>query len=137
MSSRLVSRRDLEFVLYEMLDAGALCARPRFADHSRDTFDAALDLAEQIADDFFAPHNRKSDEHEPTFDGEHVTMIPEIGRALKAFINAGLLSAEHDYEYGGMQLPLTIANSRKQRALGDTGVSSKDRAGRNYPRSFG
>ena len=111
MPSKLVSRRDLQFVLYEMLDAGALCARPRFAEHSRETFDAALDLAEQIAEDFFAPHNRASDEHEPTFDGERVTLIPEIGRALKAFIDAGLLSAEHDEQYGGMQLPLTIAKS--------------------------
>jgi len=109
--SKLVSRRDLQFVLYEMLDAATLCARSRFADHSRETFDAALDLAQSIAEDFFAPHNRKSDEHEPTFDGEKVTLIPEIGVALKAFVAAGLMSAEHDYEVGGMQLPLTIAKS--------------------------
>ncbi|HEY4374912.1 MAG TPA: acyl-CoA dehydrogenase [Burkholderiales bacterium] len=111
MTSRLASRRDLEFVLYEMLDAGALCARPRFSDHSRATFDAALDLSERIAADFFAPHNRKGDEHEPSLDGERVRLIPEVGAALKAFIDAGLMAAEHDYEYGGMQLPLTVAKA--------------------------
>ena len=45
MSSKLLSRRDLAFVLYELLDADKLTTRPRFAEHSRETFDAAIDLA--------------------------------------------------------------------------------------------
>ena len=111
MSSKLLSRRDLAFVLYELLDADTLTSRPRFAEHSRETFDAALDLAEQIATDFFAPHNRKSDENEPTFDGERVTLIPEIAAAQKAFVEAGLMAAEHDAGYGGMQMPTVIAKA--------------------------
>ena len=111
MSSKLLSRRDLEFVLYELLDTETLSARPRFAEHSRETFDAALDLAEQIATDFFAPHNRKSDENEPVFDGEKVTLIPEIAAAQKAFVEAGLMAAEHDAEYGGMQMPTVVAKA--------------------------
>ena len=111
MESKLLNRRDLAFVLYELLDVASLTARTRYCDHSRETFDAALDLAEQIALDHFAPHNRKSDEHEPTFDGERVTVIPEIAAALKAFVDAGLMAAEHDYEYGGMQLPLAVAKA--------------------------
>ena len=66
---KIVNRRDLEFVLFELLDAEALTARPRFADHSRETFLAALDTAEAIAAEKFASHNRKADEHEPQFDG--------------------------------------------------------------------
>ncbi len=111
MSSKLLSRRDLAFVLYELLDTETLSARPRFAEHSRETFDAALDLAEQIAIDFFAPHNRKSDENEPVFDGEKVTLIPEIAAAQKAFVEAGLMAAEHDAEYGGMQMPTVVAKA--------------------------
>ena len=45
MSSKLLSRRDLDFVLYELLDTDKLTQRPRFADHSRETFTAAMDLA--------------------------------------------------------------------------------------------
>ncbi|MBL8376585.1 MAG: acyl-CoA dehydrogenase [Burkholderiales bacterium] len=111
MQSKLVSRRDLAFVLYELLEVEGLTARSRYADHSRETFDAALDLAEKVALEHFAPHNRKSDEEEPTFDGERVAIIPEVGAALKAFIDAGLMASEHDYEYGGMQLPLTVAKA--------------------------
>ena len=46
--------------------------RPRYAEHSRETFDAAIDLADD-RHRHFAPHNRAADPHEPTFDGERVT----------------------------------------------------------------
>jgi hypothetical protein len=42
MTSRLINLRDLQFVLYELLQVGALTERPRYADHSRETFDAAI-----------------------------------------------------------------------------------------------
>ena len=108
MSSRLLNRRDVEFMLYDWLDAEALARRPRFADHGRETFTAALDTAEQIATDLFAPHNKLSDQREPQFDGERVSVIPEVKRALDAFSAAGLMAAGQDYALGGMQLPLTV-----------------------------
>jgi butyryl-CoA dehydrogenase/acyl-CoA dehydrogenase len=106
--SLILSRRDLNFVLYEWLKAEELTQIPRFSDHSRETFDAALDTCEKIATDLFAPHNKKSDAQEPHFDGETVTIIPEVKTALKAFCEAGLMAAGQDYEYGGMQLPVTL-----------------------------
>jgi len=106
--SRLLSRRDVEFMLFDWLDVEALAARPRFSDHSRETFTAALDTAEQIATELFAPHNKLSDQQEPHFDGERVSVIPEVKRALDAFSAAGLMAASQDYAMGGMQLPLTV-----------------------------
>jgi alkylation response protein AidB-like acyl-CoA dehydrogenase len=104
-------RRDLNFLLYEWLGVESLTARERFAEHSRETFDAALDTAEKIAADYFAPHNKKSDANEPTFDGTRVHLIPEIKTAVDAFSAAGLLAAQHDADLGGMQLPATVANA--------------------------
>ena len=106
--SLILSRRDLNFVLYEWLKAEELSQIPRYADHSRETFDAALDTCEKIATDLFAPHNKKNDQHEPEFDGETVTIIPEVSTALKAFCEAGLMAAGQDYELGGMQLPVLV-----------------------------
>jgi len=65
MSSLLLSRRDLSFLLYEWLNVESLTSIPRYADHSRETFDAALDTCERIATDLFAPHNKKNDQQEP------------------------------------------------------------------------
>src|SRR4051794_26646776 len=111
MPSLLLSRRDLDFLLYEWLDVELLTKRARFADHSRETFDAVLDLSEQIATRHFAPHNKKADAQEPRFDGERVEMIPEVGAALKVFADAGLTGSGFDYELGGMQLPATVAQA--------------------------
>ena len=108
MTSRLISRRDLDFLLHEWLDVASLCSRARYADHSRETFDATLDTAERLATERFLPHRRKSDTHEPEFDGERVTVIPEVPEAVRAYAEAGLLSATHDYDYGGMQLPQVV-----------------------------
>ena len=108
MSSLILSRRDLDFLLYEWLDALSLTQRERFTEHNRETFDAVLDLCERLATDEFAPHNKKSDQHEPEFDGNSVSMIPEVGAALQAFCDAGLMAAGQDFEMGGMQLPCVI-----------------------------
>jgi alkylation response protein AidB-like acyl-CoA dehydrogenase len=108
MQSKILSRRDLNFLLYEWLNVESLTERERFKDHNRETFNAAIDTAEQIATDLFAPHNKKNDSHEPHFDGEHVTIIPEVKTALDAFTAAGLMAAGQDYQYDGMQLPTTV-----------------------------
>jgi len=108
MTAKLLSRRDLEFLLYEWLDVAALCQRPRYADHSRETFDGALETAERIAVEVFLPHRRKSDVQEPEFDGERVHLIPEVQAAFHAFAESGLLAAAQDYEFGGMQLPAVV-----------------------------
>jgi len=65
----LLSRRDLDFLLYEWLDVELLTKRDRYADHSRGTFDAALDLATLVAGRQFAPHNRRNDVEEPHSTG--------------------------------------------------------------------
>src|SRR5690606_37726141 len=106
--SKLISLKDLEFLLYRVFNAEQLTRLPHFADHDRTTFDGILTTAERIADTYFAPHNSKADEHEPQFDGKTVTTIPEVKEAWKHFAKAGLLNARHAYEDGGMQLPSLI-----------------------------
>lgn len=107
----LIYRDDLDFLLYDVLDSAALAQRPRYADHNRETFDAAIDTAHRLASQYFAPHNRISDENEPQFDGQTVKTLPAVGEAVRAFAKGGFLAATHDYELGGMQLPTTISQS--------------------------
>jgi butyryl-CoA dehydrogenase len=107
----LLSRRDLDFLLHEWLDVEALCKRERFAEHSRETFDAVLELSEQVATEQFAPHNRAADLDEPRFDGERVHMIPEVAAALRVFAGTGITGAAMDEAVGGMQLPQTVAQA--------------------------
>lgn len=111
MTETLLSSRNLAFELYEVLDAEALTQRPRFADHNRETFDAAISTARGIAEELFAPHNRKNDEHEPQYVDGGAVLIPEVEPALRAFHEAGFLNATRDFEQGGMQLPNLLSQA--------------------------
>ncbi len=108
MSTRLLNDRDIDFLLYEMMDTEALLKRPRYEEHSREVFNATLDTARVIADKYFANHNAKGDANEPTFDGEKVHLIPETKEAWDAYAEAGFLAAHYDFEDGGMQMPEVV-----------------------------
>ncbi|WP_425929193.1 acyl-CoA dehydrogenase [Pseudomonas sp. NyZ201] len=111
MTETLLSARNLAFELYEVLDAEALTRRERFAEHSRETFDAALTTARTIAEKYFAPHNRKGDENEPRYENGEAVLIPEVKPAVDAFLEAGFLNANRDFEAGGMQLPTLLSQA--------------------------
>lgn len=111
MSESLLSSRNLAFELYEVLDAEGLTGRERFAEHSRETFDAALGTARVIAEKYFAPHNRKADENEPRYEHGEAILIPEVKPAVDAFIAAGFLNASRDFHAGGMQLPTLLSQA--------------------------
>ncbi|WP_298212332.1 acyl-CoA dehydrogenase family protein, partial [Acidovorax sp.] len=106
-------RPTVDFLLYQWLDAEKLQARERFADHSRETFDAVLDTSERIAREKYAPFNRLVDTEEPRTaaepDGTLRVVLPQATyEARRAYAESGLLSAAQDYDIGGMQLPYTV-----------------------------
>lgn len=111
MSESLLSSRNLAFELYEVLDAEALTRRERFAEHNRETFDAAISTARTIAEKYFAPHNRKADENEPRYENGEAILIPEVKPAVDAFLEAGFLNAARSFEDGGMQLPTLLSQA--------------------------
>lgn len=106
-------RSTLDFLLHDWLNASALTQRPRFADHSRETFDAVLDTCERIAREKYAPFNRLVDTEEPrteqNADGSLRVVLPRATHeAREAYADSGMLAAAQDYEHGGMQLPYLV-----------------------------
>ncbi len=112
LASSLVARRDLAFLLHEWLQIERLAERPAFAGQSRDLYDDVLALAERIATEKFAPHNREADEHEPFVGGEgSVQLVAPVGEALRAFSDAGLGGASMPEAVGGMGLPVVLSTA--------------------------
>lgn len=106
-------RATLDFLLYDWLHAERLTSHARFADHSRETFDAVLDTCERIAREKYAPFNRLVDTQEPQAvdDGQgglKVVLPQATHDAHQAYVASGMVSAAQDYDEGGMQLPYTI-----------------------------
>jgi len=106
-------RPTLDFLLYDWLGAQGLSERPRFAEHSRETFDAVLETCERMAREKYAPFNRLVDTQEPRTEpdpegGLRVVLPQATHEAHLAYVASGMLSAAQDEALGGMQLPFTV-----------------------------
>ncbi|MBV1930150.1 MAG: acyl-CoA dehydrogenase [Porticoccaceae bacterium] len=111
MSVPLLNDRDIEFLLYELLDTESLLGRSRYSEHSREIFDASLRTAKTVAEKYFADHYVKGDQNEPTLVNGEVQMIPETKIAWQEFTKAGFLAAHQDYDEGGMQMPEVLVRT--------------------------
>ncbi|MCA0157020.1 acyl-CoA dehydrogenase [Tsukamurella sp. M9C] len=108
----LLNPRDVDFLLYEWLNAEELTKRDAFAEHSKETFDAALDLAADIAVQKLSNHYKDADANEPTIqpDGTAKT-LPATKAGLDAINEAGFTFAELPAEEGGIGLPSLISKA--------------------------
>ena len=107
----VINRRDLDFMLYEVLSIERLCEREYYSDHGRDTFDPLIDTAHSIAVDHFLACAASGDEDMAQVVDGKVRIVPEAKAALDNFFEAGFAAAAFDYERGGAQLPVTVANA--------------------------
>ena len=101
-------RSDIEFLLYEWLRIDSLLERPRFTEHSRESFSAVMDVCERVAREKFAPSNRRADLEEPLFDGTTVRLPESTVSAVRAQLETGIVAAAQDYADGGLQLPCSV-----------------------------
>ena len=104
-------RPTIDFLLYDWLKVEQLHERARYAEHSRETFDAVLDTCERIAREKYAPFNRTVDTEEPRMVGDKVILPQATHDAHEAYAASGMLSAAQDYEIGGMQLPFSVESA--------------------------
>jgi len=104
-------RPTIDFLLYDWLKVEQLHERARYAEHSRETFDAVLDTCERIAREKYAPFNRTVDIQEPRMQGDKVILPQATHDAHEAYAASGMLSAAQDYEMGGMQLPFSVESA--------------------------
>lgn len=108
----LLNPRDINFLLYEWLNVAELCDRPRYSEHTTESFDSVLDLAADIAIKRFAPHVKTADAAEPFVNPDGtVTTLPEMKTALSAVGTAGLLAGEFDHDVDGYQLPYVVSRA--------------------------
>lgn len=103
--SMIVDRRDLDFVLFELLDVENILRHTRFAAYDRGAIQQMLDAAQRIAEDEFLPSAAEVDANEPRFAGGSVVMPDVTGKALGAYAQAGLFALPFDEAVGGLQAP--------------------------------
>ncbi len=107
----LVSDRDVEFVLHEVLDVTSLCRLPYFQDHGRETFDLYLGAARRLAREVLFPSYRAVDRDPPVLRDGRVTVHPLLHEIHPRIVALGHIAAARPAEVGGQQLPLSVATA--------------------------
>jgi butyryl-CoA dehydrogenase len=108
MPSAFLGRRNLEFVLYELLQTHELTSHEHFADHDRETFDMVLDTADRMARDVLWPSFGAMDRQAPRLEEGRVKVHPAVRDVIQACGSGGWIGAQFPAELGGVQMPGTI-----------------------------
>lgn len=103
--SLIVDRRELDFVLFELLEVERLLEHSRFAAYDRGAIGQVLDTAQRIAEEKFQPIAAEVDANEPKFVNGKVDMPKGTGEALRAYADAGFFALPFPEEVGGLQAP--------------------------------
>jgi len=111
MAEKFVSKRNLDFLLYEVQGVERLSSLPYFEDHSRETYDLVLETALKLARNLMYPYLQEMDQNAPVLEDGQVKVHPAVRTMMKEWGEGGWLASSMPYEVGGQQLPLTVAMS--------------------------
>jgi alkylation response protein AidB-like acyl-CoA dehydrogenase len=106
----LLDDRTVEFLLYEVLDAEALCNLPDFGEHNRHTFDLFLASARTLARRVLFPNYRTIDASPPVLRDGRVFIHPLLKASWPQLVDLGIIAATRNPEVGGVQLPLLVSS---------------------------
>jgi butyryl-CoA dehydrogenase len=105
----LVSDRNVDFLLYEVLDVEGLCRLPAYADHTRETFDLVLRGARKFAREVILPTYKPMDEEPARLEGGGIKVHPTMKALYPKLVDQGGVTATRPHEVGGQQLPHMVA----------------------------
>ena len=102
------SRRNLQFVLYEVFDVLSLTKYDRFSKHDQQAYDMVLVTAEGIAEKYLRPFLKDGDRNPPHLEQGQVKVHKALREYYNEFSKSGLLASTFDEKHGGIQLPSMV-----------------------------
>ncbi|SDU55013.1 acyl-CoA dehydrogenase [Desulfobacula phenolica] len=111
MTQVISDRRDIEFVIYEQLEAENLSRlHENFAAFNKKTIDLVISEAKNFAVKELLPANKEGDEQGCKLEKGKVTTPECFKRLYKIFNEGEWLALTEDPEWGGQGMPRTIAS---------------------------
>jgi alkylation response protein AidB-like acyl-CoA dehydrogenase len=108
MALKGYSMRNLQFILYDVLDIASLTEKEYFSKHNRENFDVMLEVAEDIADKCLRPYFKESDKNPPQLINGRVKVHRSLHNYYNTFCSAGMLASTFDEKLGGSQVPKSV-----------------------------
>jgi hypothetical protein len=109
MAQVIADRRDVDFVLHEQLNIGALSEYDKFAEFNKKTVDLIVSEARNLAIKEILPTFKEGDEQGCRFENGEVFVPESFQRAYDLFVEGEWLAMPEDPEYGGQGMPRTVA----------------------------
>jgi alkylation response protein AidB-like acyl-CoA dehydrogenase len=112
MAQLISDRRDIEFVLHELLEAENLGKiHEDFADFNKKTIDLIISEVKNLAVKELLPSNKEGDEQGCTLENGKVTTPESFKRLFDLFNEGEWLAPTEDPKWGGQGMPFTIASA--------------------------
>jgi alkylation response protein AidB-like acyl-CoA dehydrogenase len=109
MAQIIADRRDVDFVLHEQLNVGALSEHARYAEFNEKTVDLIVSEARNLAIKEIYPTFKEGDEQGCRFESGEVFVPEGFKRAYAVFTEGEWVAMTEDVEYGGQGMPRTVA----------------------------
>jgi len=103
----LSNRRDVDFVLHEMIRAEELSKHDKYSDFNRKTIDMVVTEARNLALKEILPANEESDKG-CKFEGGKVTAPEPFKRIFDLYREGEWIAASEDPEFGGQGMPSVV-----------------------------
>jgi len=111
MASKFVSKRNLEFLLYEAFDLLSLTKHEFYQMHNRQMFDMVMNTSLKMAEESFLPILAEMDRNPPELGGGTIKVHPNVRKIMRDFGEGGWIGSIHPEAVGGFQLPIMLDNA--------------------------
>ena len=118
MAQVIADRRDIDFVLFEQLDAEALSRYDKYAEFNRKTIEMVVSEARNLAIKEILPTQQEGDKAGCQFENGVVTVPACYKRAWQMYTEGEWLALTEDPEYGGQGMPRTVAMAASDYMVG-------------------
>ncbi|MBI9077615.1 MAG: acyl-CoA dehydrogenase [Desulfatibacillum sp.] len=117
MAQLIADRRDVDFVLFEQMNAEELSKTEKFAEFNKKTIELIISEARNLAIKEILPTNADGDKG-CVFENNKVKVPESFHRAYKLFCEGEWLAMQNDPEVGGQGMPSSVAQAAGEYFVG-------------------
>lgn len=109
MAAKFFSKRNLDFLLFEVFKFEELTAHSYYKQHNRNIVQMVLEAAIQLSKNIFHPVLQEMDRIPPELNNGQVKVNPAVRKIMTEAGNGGWIGLNFPLEFGGEQLPHIVS----------------------------
>ena len=106
-----VSVRNLDFLLFEVLDVKSIKKFAYYADYDEDLIRMTLAAAKEFADKELFPFADEMDKKKAVMQNGIPHVHPQLKNIIQGLADSGWIASHSSHDWGGSQMPLMVLNS--------------------------